>query len=315
MHKKLLVVIRASTLSLYGCQLSTHNPTNSTQLKITPQRSVRAQLKDKSKKHIYHNTVQTKKPTNCQKAKVTKVIDGDTVQINDSQLVRLIWIDTPETVDSKWSVEYYWKQASQYLQNLIEDKKVCLAKDPLNENKDQYDRLLRYIRKDDIEVNSKLLLFGFAEWLYRFPFKHSNSYQKIEKQAKNSHLWVHNFAKKEKFKSQIQNNKEKANKCNQQSHTICARQAKNHIWKTKKVRFFVSNPVPTDKYVYLNSNQNRDTATNLAIRLDKDLQNKFNQNIIYKFANKTIEVKWKIIEHNNQIQIQPKNKDQITIID
>ena len=74
---------------------------------------------------------------------VTKVIDGDTIEIEGGEKVRLIGVDTPETVDPKKSVGCFGKEASNKNKQLVEGKKVILESD--SEDMDRYGRLLRYV--------------------------------------------------------------------------------------------------------------------------------------------------------------------------
>lgn len=46
-------------------------------------------------------------PNTAEKALVSRVIDGDTIQLDDGRKVRLIGVDTPETVHPQKEVEYY----------------------------------------------------------------------------------------------------------------------------------------------------------------------------------------------------------------
>ena len=92
---------------------------------------------------------------------VTKVVDGDTIEIEGGQKVRYIGIDTPETVDPREAVGCYGKEASNKNKELVEGKKVRLEKD-VSET-DRYGRLLRYIYVGEIFVNEYLVKEGFAK--------------------------------------------------------------------------------------------------------------------------------------------------------
>lgn len=103
---------------------------------------------------------------------VTKVIDGDTIEIETGEKVRLLGVDTPETVDPRRPVECFGKEASNKLKELIEGKSVILEKD-ISET-DKYNRLLRFIYLPlDPSTGSRQLLFvndymireGFAKTL------------------------------------------------------------------------------------------------------------------------------------------------------
>ena len=61
---------------------------------------------------------------------VTSVSDGDTIKIDydgTETPVRLIGIDTPETVDPRVDPECYGQEASDYLKNLLDGKKVKIV--------------------------------------------------------------------------------------------------------------------------------------------------------------------------------------------
>lgn len=95
------------------------------------------------------------------KAKVTKVIDGDTIEIEGGQRVRYIGIDTPETVHPSKPVECYGKEASDENKELVLGKEVKLEKD-VSET-DKYGRLLRYVWLGDMMVNEHLVREGYAQ--------------------------------------------------------------------------------------------------------------------------------------------------------
>ena len=83
---------------------------------------------------------------------VTKVIDGDTIQIENGQKVRYIGIDTPELKGN----ECYAKQAREKNKELVEGKQVKLQKD-ISET-DKYGRLLRYVYTEQGKFVNNLLV-------------------------------------------------------------------------------------------------------------------------------------------------------------
>lgn len=87
---------------------------------------------------------------------VTRVIDGDTIEIETGERVRLICIDTPETG------EPYYNEATDYLKSLVLNKKVLLEKD-ISET-DKYGRLLRHIYLENGDfVNELIVLNGYGQ--------------------------------------------------------------------------------------------------------------------------------------------------------
>ncbi len=128
--------------------------------------------------------------TKLQTAKVTRVIDGDTVELETGQHVRYIGMDTPETVDPRKTVECFGLEASKKNKELVQGKTVLLEKDVTD--KDQYGRLLRYVWVGNTLVNLELVKEGFAH-SYTYPpdVKYQTEILAAEKEARetNQGLW------------------------------------------------------------------------------------------------------------------------------
>lgn len=89
---------------------------------------------------------------------VTRVIDGDTIEIEGGQKVRYIGLDTPETTEE---VECWGREATSKNRELVEGKRVSLEKD-VSET-DKYVRLLRYVFIDSsVFINDYLVREGYA---------------------------------------------------------------------------------------------------------------------------------------------------------
>ena len=90
---------------------------------------------------------------------VAAVVDGDTIEIEDGERVRLIGIDTPETSSPE---ECWGDEAYAHLASLIGSSKVRLEYDV--EREDAFDRTLAYVYTvdDDVFVNAKMLEDGAA---------------------------------------------------------------------------------------------------------------------------------------------------------
>lgn len=94
-------------------------------------------------------------------AMVSKVVDGDTIELDSGQKVRYIGVDTPETVHPSKPVQCFGKEASIFNKQLVTGKKVRLVKD-VSET-DRYGRLLRYVYLEDgTFVNEVLIKKGYA---------------------------------------------------------------------------------------------------------------------------------------------------------
>jgi len=100
---------------------------------------------------------------------VAKVVDGDTIEVvvgGETERVRLIGIDTPETKDPRTPVECFGAEASARTTDLLPPgTEVRLVADA--EERDRYDRLLAYVYRasDDLFVNLTLAREGFADQL------------------------------------------------------------------------------------------------------------------------------------------------------
>jgi len=112
-----------------------------------------------------------------EQALVTRVIDGDTVELADGHHVRYLGIDTPE------SGEYYAGNATARNRELVEGKTVELQVG--NRDKDEYGRLLRYVYVDGIFVNAELVAQGYAAAYIFDPYdRYSQVLVQLEQYAK-----------------------------------------------------------------------------------------------------------------------------------
>jgi len=139
-------------------------------------------------------------------ARVTRVVDGDTIEIvimervegpgaGEAQLgvehdVRLIGIDTPESVKRGSPVECFGREASAAAKALLEGEEVRLVKDV--EEADRYQRLLRYVYIGDELANARLVVNGYAS-AYTYPpnVRHADLFVQLEREAREAErgLW------------------------------------------------------------------------------------------------------------------------------
>jgi len=97
---------------------------------------------------------------------VTRVVDGDTVEVElegETEDIRYIGVDTPETVEPGAPVDCFGPQASNFNHRLVEGRPVRLVFGV--ERRDQYGRLLAYVYLGDRFVNAILLRRGLARTL------------------------------------------------------------------------------------------------------------------------------------------------------
>lgn len=130
---------------------------------------------------------------------VSRVIDGDTleIKINDrKESVRLIGINTPETVDPRKSVECFGKEASDKMKELASGNLVYLEYDDTQGLRDKYNRLLAYVYLEDDEMlNRKMIAEGYAhEYTYNLPYKYQKEFRELQNFARTQErgLWSPN---------------------------------------------------------------------------------------------------------------------------
>jgi micrococcal nuclease len=139
-------------------------------------------------------------------AEVTRIVDGDTVEVRITERsdgpgagraeigeiysVRLIGIDTPESVKPGSPVECFGVEASTAAKALLGGQTVTLVKDV--EETDAYDRLLRYVYLGEEMVNARLVLNGYAN-AYTYPpnVRHNELFVTLQREARatDAGLW------------------------------------------------------------------------------------------------------------------------------
>jgi micrococcal nuclease len=133
---------------------------------------------------------------NMERTMVLRVVDGDTLKItagDGEDTVRLIGINTPETVDPRTTVECFGKEASEKMKYLAEGQEVLVVKDPTQSERDKYNRLLAYVYlTDGTLLNQKMIEDGYAfEYTYITPYEFQTEFQDAERVAKENKqgLW------------------------------------------------------------------------------------------------------------------------------
>lgn len=141
-----------------------------------------------------NQTTKSSAPQSPEIAKVVRVIDGDTIEVsinNNIERVRIIGINTPETVDPRKSVECFGREASKKAKEYLEGKTVELEADPTQGNRDKYGRLLRYVWLNNrtVDFGKLMILTGYAyEYTYNLPYKYQSEYKQAQKEAEAAKL-------------------------------------------------------------------------------------------------------------------------------
>jgi micrococcal nuclease len=146
-------------------------------------------------------------PAGYEEAVVTRVVDGDTIvvrvtgrvegpgageaAIGGEHRLRLIGIDTPESVKPNSPVECFALEASAAASALLEGQEVKLVKDV--EERDGFDRLLRYVYLGAEMTNARLVVNGYAHaFTYPPNVRHSELLAALQHDAEagNRGLWA-----------------------------------------------------------------------------------------------------------------------------
>ncbi len=120
---------------------------------------------------------------------VIRINDGDTLVVSQggiTETVRLIGMDTPEVKDPRKPVQCYGPEASAKTKALLAaaGERVRLVPDPLGDNRDKYQRLLRYVYlPDGTFLNQTLIKEGYAFAYVVFPFSKMDDFVAAETSA------------------------------------------------------------------------------------------------------------------------------------
>ena len=120
-------------------------------------------------------------------ARVERVIDGDTLVVRyqgESRTVRLIGVDTPETVHPARPVEYFGAEASAFTRARLDGKTVELVRDRTGDTLDAFGRLLRLVYLDGENFNAALIREGYGHAIRGFDYSVRREFIALENQAR-----------------------------------------------------------------------------------------------------------------------------------
>ncbi len=128
---------------------------------------------------------------------VERIVDGDTIVIRTAsglKKVRLIGVDTPESVHPAKAVQHYGKEATLFLRNLLTGERIYLIHEDGQSRCDRYGRTLAYVYRapDGLFVNAEIVRQGYGYAYTKFSFKHKDSFIEFERLARQSKkgLWA-----------------------------------------------------------------------------------------------------------------------------
>ncbi len=120
---------------------------------------------------------------------VIKVVDGDTLAIEKdgkSVTLRLIGLDTPETVDPRKEVQCYGIEASNKAKSLLSQARISIEADSSQGTLDKYGRTLAYvILPDGTNFNEYMIREGYGyEYTYNDPYRYQTQFKAAEESAR-----------------------------------------------------------------------------------------------------------------------------------
>jgi micrococcal nuclease len=120
--------------------------------------------------------------------RVTDVVDGDTVEVayeGETEDLRYIGVDTPESVKPDTPVQCYALAAGEFNHRLVDGERVRLVFDA--ERRDDYGRLLAYVYADKTFVNAELVRRGYARTLEIAPnTRFADLFDRLQQAAANA---------------------------------------------------------------------------------------------------------------------------------
>lgn len=196
-----------SSFILFGVTMDTQEKSNSPAaiqeqkdiVIATTTKETTTTVVEKKSEPVKQITTTPKEQTGYTYYSVVEVVDGDTVKININgtvETLRLIGLDTPETVDPRKEVQCFGKEASNKGKELLIGKKVRLEKDSTQGDKDKYGRTLAYIYTESgIFYNKYMIEQGYAhEYTYNSAYKYQAEFKEAQRlaQQNQSGLWSPN---------------------------------------------------------------------------------------------------------------------------
>ncbi|MCC7492871.1 MAG: thermonuclease family protein [Fimbriimonadaceae bacterium] len=130
-------------------------------------------------------------------ARVLRIVDGDTVEVlrrGRRTTVRLLGVDTPETVHPRIPDQFFGPEATAYTKRLLTGQTVRLTYPPRHERHDRYGRLLAFLerRSDHLDVNLEIVRQGYGRAYTKYPFRGLERFVAAQREAQAARrgLWA-----------------------------------------------------------------------------------------------------------------------------
>ena len=142
-----------------------------------------------------------------EEVKFNKCVDGDTIKIElkgEIKTVRMLAVDTPESVHPTKGVEYYGKEASNFTCETFKNaKKIEIEYDDDSDKEDKYDRLLVWLFVDGSLFQDMLVKEGYAEVAYLYgDYKYTSLLQDHQAVAESKKIGIWNDEARESYNSE-----------------------------------------------------------------------------------------------------------------
>ncbi len=131
---------------------------------------------------------ESQEESNLDKVKLLRVIDGDTIEVSledgIKEIVRIIGIDTPEILYGETASDCFAQEARERMEELLFNGYISLEKNNVGEDRDKYERLLRFVSVNEEDVGSILIKEGYARAYPWFMHSKKENYKILEDVAK-----------------------------------------------------------------------------------------------------------------------------------
>jgi len=248
----------------------------------------------------------------CRYVKVKRVIDGDTFLTVNGDRVRLLGVDTPESVISSRPVQWFGKEAYWWLLRRLSGKRVCLERDKNRTiNHDKYGRLLRYVKDGNTFINREIIALGIGRFYHRETIQYEDLFRRLQFEAisKGRGLW--NIEEHLRWIKQRIENLRRLSSCRRNGY-ICPWDAKNFVGKTKRVLLYVNKTHDAGNKFLLNSEVDYRASDNLTVVVYKKGYNGIE--LDKRFWGQLIEVRGTIRLYKDMAEIVVKDPDEIKIL-
>lgn len=139
-----------------------------------------------------------------EEVKFNKCVDGDTIKIEvdgEVKTIRMLAVDTPESVHPSKGVEFYGKEASNFTcETVTNAKKLEIEYDSGSDKEDKYGRLLVWVFVDGNLFQDMLIKEGYAEVAYLYgDYKYTGLLQDHQAVAESKKIGIWNDTEREKY--------------------------------------------------------------------------------------------------------------------